>query len=79
MLQIADKYRIPQLKSICSTFLITCLTVKNVVDISILANSTGSTDLEKATVKFIKENLEAVFEHDDIKKLPYTTLFDVCK
>jgi len=78
LLQIADKYRIPQLKSICSNFL-TCLTGKNVVDISIFANTAGSTDLEKATVKFIKENLEAVFKSSDIKRLAYSTLFDICR
>jgi len=79
LLQIADKYSVPQLKSICSTFLITCLTVKNVVDISVLASTTESIDLEKATVKFIKQNLKEVFEHNDIKKLPHSTLFDLCK
>ena len=79
LLMIADKYCVPQLKLACAKFLISCLTVKNVIDISILAHTADAQELEKATVKFIVKNLEAVFEQNDIKKLPYPTLFEVCK
>ena len=79
LISVADKYNIPQLKSACSTFLASCLTVKNVVDISILAHKVDAHELEKATVRFIVKNVDAVFDENDIKKLPYPILRDVCK
>ena len=79
LLMIADKYCVPRLKLACVKFLISCLTVQNVIDISILAHTADAKELEKGTVDFIKNNWEDVFEQNDIKKLPYPTLFEVCK
>ena len=79
LLQIADKYGVPPLKELCEEILSESLTVTNVIDLGILADKMEANELIKRIVKFVKRNLNAIFEHDDIRRLPKTILYDLYK
>jgi len=79
LLKVADKYIVPLLKAECEEYLISCLTPKNVVDVSILANELNAVALEKGTISFMRNNLNSVFEQNEPKNLPKSVLFQVCR
>jgi len=79
LLKIVDKYCVPLLKELCEETLGNCLTVDNVVDLGILADKMEAKELLKVIVKFAKDNFDKVFEHNDIRKLPKSVLYDIYK
>ena len=79
LLQIADKYCVPSLKGLCEETLGEFLTAANVVNLGILANKMEAKELTKTIVKFVKKNLDAVYLHNDIGKLPKEMLYDLIR
>jgi len=78
LLRITDKYNVPALKELCEEILGECLTTTNAVELGMLADKTDAKQLIKSVVKFVKKNLIAVSEHDDIRRLPKSVVIDIC-
>jgi len=76
---VADKFSLPDLKKLAEKCLIEHLAVENVVERAELADIFEASNLEKAAVKFIVTNIDAVFEKSDIRKLPDSILLKVIK
>ena len=76
---VADKFSLPELKKIAEKCLVDHLTVENVIERAELSDIFEATSLEQAAVKFIVNNIDAVFEKSDIRKLPDHLLLKVCK
>ena len=79
ILTVADKFSLPDLKKVAEKCLIDRLTVGNVAERAHLAETSKAGDLEKAIVKFIVDNLDAVFEKHDAESLPQPIFLQVCK
>ena len=77
LVQIADKYRIPVLKTACEKFLKDCFTAENAIDIAIMANKIEAKELEENAVKYIALNLKMIFEKSDPTRLPKSVLYQV--
>ena len=76
---VADKFSLPDLKKIAEKCLIDHLSVENVVERAEMADIFEASNLEKATIRFIISNMDAVFEKSDVRKLPDSILLKVCK
>ena len=65
LLNVADKYELPRLLSICETTLVSKITVRSVLEMLILAELHKSKTLKKACLGFIKCNFAHVSKLDN--------------
>lgn len=79
LLAIANKYELTQLLKMCEKKLVSSIRLDNVVEMLILADMHGASDLKKACLAFIHSNSTGVFatnEWQDFKKnFTYAALF----
>jgi len=76
---VADRFTLPDLKKIAERCMIENLTAENVVERAEIAEIFEALSLERATIKFIINNIDEVFAKSDMRKLPDGILLKVCK
>ena len=69
LLNVANKYELPRLLSICETTLVSKITANSVLEILILAELHETNILKKACLGFIKCNFAVICEQDSWKEL----------
>jgi len=76
---VADKFSLFDLKKLAEKCMMDHLTVGNVVERAELAEIFEASTLERATIKFMISNIDAVFAKSDIRRLSDNILLKVCK
>lgn len=69
LLVLSDKYSLPNLRSLCESYLLKQLREDNVINIANIAEKCEAQKLKKTALKFIAQNSQAIFENQEVKGL----------
>ena len=77
LLQVADKYTLPQLIKISEDFLINNLKILNYAKIVKVAEVIDNTRLKEAVLSFMAKNIHSVTQREDINEISKTILIEL--
>lgn len=77
LLQVADKYTLPQLIKISEDFLINNLRTSNYAKIVKVAEGIDNTRLKEAILSFMGKNIQTVTQSEDINDISKTILIEL--